>query len=424
MTILLGILTTIMVGWVLHVGAAVLQPLVIALLLASMLQPVVLGLRRFKIPPFVTVILLVTLIFFGLARVGFLLQKNVKAFLGDLPVPEEVAMTSPSERPTVPPQAAEPIDKTSAEERTNGGRDPEFVPVEGEEPPVLNRVAGEQQTPLDPISTENNDVTENAQNWDAIVTGVSDRMRESTIPGPLAEYLSKSLREVDLEGFAAGIIGGGFDFGKGLMLVVIYMLFIFAEQAVFRRKLLSISNDQSATADILDTIGKGIQRYLGVKTLVSFATGALCYAVLVALDIPFALLFGFLTFLLNYIPTFGSIIAGAFPAITALADGSSMNKVIIVVVTYLAVNITLGSLLEPRILGRELNLSPLVIIVSVVVWAALWGVIGTFLAVPLTAAMQIILASQDNTRPIAVMLSSGPAKDKPVLDISGPRRAG
>ncbi len=109
--------------------------------------------------------------------------------------------------------------------------------------------------------------------------------------------------------------------------------------------------------------------------------------------------------------TFGSIIAGLFPTITALAVEPTLFKPVAVIVTYTMVNLTLGSFLEPRILGRELNLSPLVIIVSVVVWAGIWGVIGTFLAVPLTAAIQIILASQRSTRPIAVMLSSGPTRD-------------
>jgi len=195
--------------------------------------------------------------------------------------------------------------------------------------------------------------------------------------------------------------------------VLIYMVFIFAEQAVFRRKILSIAGDRRAEAEeVLETIGRGIQRYLGVKTVVSFLTGALCYAVLNALDIPYALLFGLLTFMLNYIPTFGSIIAGIFPTITALAIEASWSKALIVMVTYLSVNLTLGSFIEPRILGRELNLSPLVVVVSVVVWAGLWGVVGGFLAVPLTAAMQICLASQETTRPIAVMLGSGPPREK------------
>ena len=233
------------------------------------------------------------------------------------------------------------------------------------------------------------------------------------MPRPLASYLHESLDQFDPQAAVMPLLGGGFGFTKSLVLVVIYMLFIFAEQAVFRGKILSIAGDRSEDAEqLLDTIGRGIQHYLGIKTLVSFVTGALCYAALVALEIPYALLFGFLTFLLNYIPTFGSIIAGALPVVTALAVESSWNKAVAVVATYLVVNLVLGSFLEPKILGRELNLSPLVIIVSVVVWAGLWGVVGTFLAVPLTASLQIILASQENTRPIALMLSSGPCEPR------------
>lgn len=356
-TFLLGILTTILVGWVLHVGAAVMQPLVIALLFASMLQPVVAGLARWKIPPVLTVILMVTLIFFGFARVGLLLQANLSAFLG--------------------------ADPFTADE-------------------------------LDVFSDTSGQITADAAGWEAIKDSAQARMDESSLPAPLVTYLSKALDDIDLSGLATGLIGGGVDFTKGLLLVVIYMLFIFAEQAVFRRKILSVAGSRREdAARVLDTIGKGIQRYLGVKTLISFATGALCYAVLVALDIPFALLFGFLTFLLNYIPTFGSITAGILPVITALADGASWNRVLIIFFTYMFVNVVLGSILEPRILGRELNLSPIVIIISVVVWAALWGVGGALLAVPLTAAAQIILASQESTHPIAVLLSSGPPRERP-----------
>jgi len=76
----------------------------------------------------------------------------------------------------------------------------------------------------------------------------------------------------------------------------------------------------------------------------------------------------------------------------------------------LVINLTLGSYIEPKILGRELNLSPLVVVVSVVVWAGIWGVVGAFLAVPLTSAIQIMLLSSDRTRPVAILLSIGPGE--------------
>jgi AI-2 transport protein TqsA len=189
---------------------------------------------------------------------------------------------------------------------------------------------------------------------------------------------------------------------------MVYMIFIFAEQAVFKSKILAIAGRRREdAAEVLDTIAIGIQRYLSVKTLVSLLTGAIAYLVLVLLGVQYALLFGLLTFLLNYIPTFGSILAGILPSIYALAT-QDWGAVAVIVITYLAINFALGNFLEPKVLGRELNLSPLVIVISVVFWGSLWGVVGAFLAVPLTASAQIVLASQERTRSIAVMLASRP----------------
>ncbi len=346
-TVLLGILTTVLVGWTLHVGAEILQPLVIALLLAIILQPVVRGLARFHVPPFLTVAALVALIFFGLAQVGLTVQKSIASFVGE------------------------------------------------------------------------------AGGWSELVNGVEQRLHASHMPPTLAQFVADSLRNLDVQGLATDLIGGGVGFGKSLILVVIYMLFIFAEQAIFRRKILSIAGDRrEEAAEVLDTIGTGIQRYLGVKTIVSLLTGVLCYAVLQYLEIPYARLWGVLTFVLNYIPTFGSIIAGIFPTVTAMVTPEgSWSTALLVAFTYLAVNLALGSFLEPKILGRQLDLSPLVIVLSVVVWAGIWGVVGAFLAVPITSSLQLVLASRETTRPIAILLSSGPPRERRLVARLASRKA-
>jgi len=366
-TVLLGILTTILVGWVLNVGAAILQPLVIALLLSSMLQPVVRQLARWKIPPPVTVILIAALLFFAIARVGLLLQANVRSFIGN--ARSEVTQSAPM------PQEVE----------------------------------------LDPGSEDQRQLIEQLGGLDEVVEIIAERLGAGPLSAPIRTDLVSLLKEISTD-----LLGSSLGFTRALLLVTIYMLFIFAEAAVFRRKILSVAGPRKGdAAQVLDRIGYGIQRYLAVKTTVSLLTGALCYVALIALDIPYALLFGLMTFLLNYIPTFGSIIAGAFPTVTAFAVEGSWNKAVAVAAIYLTVNVALGSFVEPKILGRELNLSPLVIIISVVVWAGIWGVVGTFLAVPLTAAMQIILASNETTRPIAVMLSSGPPRERRAASAPG-----
>lgn len=363
----IGVLTTILVGWVLHIGANILQPLVIALLVAAMLAPVVTGLARFKVPPTLTVVTLAALLFVGLARVGVLIQDNIAAFLGE-------------QRP---------------------------VPTQ----------------PIDPFSEEASLVSEEALPLDQLKQSFIKELEESKLPDTLKTYLTDAVQESNLGGIIGGAIGSGVDFIRGLFLVVLYMVFIFAEAAIFKRKILSVAGERRQDAsEILGTIARGIQRYLGVKTVASFCTGAICYAMLVALDVPYALLWAFLTFLLNYIPTFGSIVASFFPMATAFAGGELMD-VVLVAVGYLTVNTLIGSYLEPKILGRQLNLSPLVVVVSVVAWAGLWGIVGTFLAVPLTATLQIVLNGTVTTRPIAVLLSSGPPREERPLRVRARKRS-
>ena len=410
LTPILGVIAAIMVGWVFHVGASIIQPLVIALLLASMLQPVVSWMARRRIPPPVTVLMIISGLFFILLQLGLLFQTNVREFLGEaaaqVPIQRSLeqnpAPAVDNSKATAPPQGDEVATKEqepTAGPADDGSTGDDQAEAEG----VMHDIFQRQQEAMS-----------ESGGWAGIKVGIRARIESAEqLPDEMRNYAISVWDDFDPNVLVENVALSGYGFVKSLVLVLIYMVFIFAEAAIFRRKILHIAKDNHKDAEeILDRIGRGIQRYLGVKTVVSFLTGSLCYVVLVSLDIPYALLFGIITFALNYIPTFGSIAAGILPFITALAVEESVFKAAAVVVTYMSVNLTLGSFIEPRILGRELNLSPLVVVVSVVVWAGLWGVVGGFLAVPLTAAMQIILASNDTTRPIAVMLGSGPERRK------------
>lgn len=414
--LILGMIATVLLGWVLHVGADIIQPLVIALLLGSMLQPVVSWLAKRHIPPAVTVLLLVSGLFFGLLQVGLIVQSNVRAFLGEAATSETVSV-APEAAPVAPaPGEGDGGDSRLANDSPVAGDADDASSNEGDAASPTSEGVGQDEPllegPLTEIFDRQQTAMEESGGWAGIKAGIRGRIeRAAQLPEEMRTYALKIWDEFDPSGLAENLAVSGYGFVKSLVLVLIYMVFIFAESAIFRRKILTIAGErQTDAAEILDRIGRGIQRYLGVKTVVSFLTGSLCYLVMVALDIPYALLFGVITFALNFIPTFGSIAAGIFPTITALAVEASLLKAVLVIVTYLGVNLTLGSFIEPRILGRELNLSPLVVVISVVVWAGLWGVVGGFLAVPLTAAMQIILASNDTTYPIAVMLGSGPGR--------------
>lgn len=344
--VLLGVLAAVAVGWVLHVGAPVLRPVIMALLLAGVLQPVVNFFRRWHVPPVVTVIALTLLLFYGLGRLGIAVRDSMLEFFG-------TAVTEPAGAAG----AAEP-------------------------------------------------------GWPQVIVGLTRRIEASTLPEAVSGFAVEWLRRLDLEDLGRQLVGGGFELANTTFLVVFYLVFVLAEAQAFRRKILAAAGTRSAVAAAaLDTIGRDIQRYLGVHTVVSLCIALCVYVGLLLIGLPFALLFAFLQFLLHYIPTFGSIIAGTLATATALALEPTVEKALLVAALYLVVNMVLGNYLEPKILGRELNLSPLVIILSVVAWSSLWGVAGAFLAVPLTCSLQIVLNSMGATRPLALILSGGRGLD-------------
>jgi predicted PurR-regulated permease PerM len=455
----LAIIAIVLVGWVLHIGAAIVQPLVIALLLATLLAPLLRALERWRIPPVVSILALVTLLFFGLFQVALLTQENIAAFLRDSPLPadargrsglegrstsgpvagadQKASPAGQSARPgggATPTEQPKPVDggvtSTQTPEGNSAGTDPNASSPLGDLAGTGEQYSGDPAATTSPTETapiedpgllqELRDQQEaairDAGGLATIVEKLVARIERSSLPQPVIGYLRTELLELKNQSRAAEVaqffLGGGLNLSRTLILVLIYMAFIFAEASILKRKILSVAGDSREDAErILDTISKGMQQFLGIKTLISIATGACAYLLLVLLKIPYALLFGFLTFALNFIPYFGSIVAGAFPTIVAVAVEPTLDKAIICALGYVAINTLLGTILEPRIMGRELDLSPLVIIVAVVLWGSLWGVVGTFLAVPIMATLQTILASSEHTKPLAVLISGGPPKE-------------
>jgi predicted PurR-regulated permease PerM len=156
----------------------------------------------------------------------------------------------------------------------------------------------------------------------------------------------------------------------------------------------------------LKPITASIRRYMGLKTAVSLLTGFLVWISLTLLHVDFAALLGILAFVLNYIPNIGSIIASV-PAVLLALVQHGVGTSLIVLCVYLAVNVGIGNLLEPRIMGHGLGLSPLAVIASLIFWGWVFGGAGMLLAVPLTRIVKIILESSDETRWVAVLLSTG-----------------
>lgn len=159
---------------------------------------------------------------------------------------------------------------------------------------------------------------------------------------------------------------------------------------------------------IWDRINKQVSKYIGIKIIVSVATGAMFYLVSKFVGLDFAFLWGVLATVLNFIPTIGSIVITVLTIFMAIIQFLPNWTPILIVAagTILTENI-IGNFIDPRLQGNQLNLSPFVILVALSVFGYVWGIVGMFLAVPLLSVLQIVFANMDETKPIAMMISSG-----------------
>jgi predicted PurR-regulated permease PerM len=198
-------------------------------------------------------------------------------------------------------------------------------------------------------------------------------------------------------------------------LVILTITFILFEAAGFPDKLHTAFGMHGASHRY-EKIKLEIQKYLGIKTLVSLVTGALVTSALAIIGVDFPFLWGMLAFLLNFIPTLGSMIAAVPPVLLAIVQLGPGHAVAVAVV-FLVVNVLMGNLIEPYLMGRRLGLSTLVVFMSLVFWGWVWGPMGMLLSVPLTMMCKIMLENTEDLRWIAILL--GP-NEKPLdFDVPG-----
>lgn len=191
-------------------------------------------------------------------------------------------------------------------------------------------------------------------------------------------------------------------------LVLIYALFVLLEESYFIPKLQAIfvGKRQGEQIDgLLDEIGNSISNYFKLKTLVSLITGTLSYVALRMICVDAPEFWAFLIFILNFIPTIGSLTATLFPAAFCLFQFGEFLPSILGLIIVGLIQLFVGNFLEPKLMGSSMNISPLVTIISLSIWGAIWGIIGMILSVPITVTTIIILSKFEKTRPIAVMLS-------------------
>lgn len=221
--------------------------------------------------------------------------------------------------------------------------------------------------------------------------------------------VSSLLEGFDFTNIVSSILNTFSGIAGNIFLILIYVVFLFLEQVSFPKKLkaLFVEEDKyEQVQHILRGINQAISSYISVKTAVSLLTGVLSYIVMALIGLDFAIFWAFIIFLLNYIPSVGSLIATAFPALMSLLQFDTLTPFLIVLIAVGSIQLVVGNLIEPRLMGSSLNISSLVVILSLSLWGTLWGVPGMVLCVPMTVIMMIIFAQFESTKPVAILLSA------------------
>ncbi|QKV17716.1 AI-2E family transporter [Oricola thermophila] len=194
-----------------------------------------------------------------------------------------------------------------------------------------------------------------------------------------------------------------------VFVVTVYTAFALAERRIFARKLSRMATDPADSAligQIVDTINDRIGDYLAAKTFVNLVLGLISYVVMIAIGLDFAAFWSVLIAILNYIPYIGSMAGVLAPTAIAIVQFEGDWSMIATCFFGLTLcQVFVGSFLEPSLMGRSLNLSPFVILVSLTAWGTMWGIPGALLSVPITAILVIVFSEFQGTRPIAILLS-------------------
>ena len=247
------------------------------------------------------------------------------------------------------------------------------------------------------------------------------RMIAATLKLPFDEDLSLisnllnslNLRSV-LQNLAITLSTSLVSFSKVLLMIMLLVTFLLLEFNTMRLKFdvafTSAETHEKILRIVRNTIAE-VTHYISIKFLISLSTGVLVTLGTAVVKMDFPIIWGFLAFVLNFIPNFGSILSCLITGLFALLQFyPSVGTVIYVAAMVIVVNMTLGNFVEPRWEGSDLGLSPFIILVSLSLWGFIWGFVGMILAVPMTVIIKIICENVDSLRPVAIMIGGNPNK--------------
>lgn len=245
---------------------------------------------------------------------------------------------------------------------------------------------------------------------------------------PTAMQLLQQLNPSKYLGSVAGALQ---SVASSAVLVLIYLGFVIASRNGFERKAVRMfrnREERREAAEVFTRIRNGIENYLWIQTVTGLMISAACWVVMALLKLENAVFWTFLIFIFAYIPIIGAAIGMILPTLFALVQFDSLWPAVILICALEGIFFVVGNVIYPRMQGESLNMDPVVVLLSLAFWGAIWGVPGMFLSTPLTVMVMVILAQFDDTRWVSILLSSngdpGGARHFPAAGDDEPDPAG
>lgn len=240
-------------------------------------------------------------------------------------------------------------------------------------------------------------------NFEAIVKDINEKFGID-----VKNLLSTFFSEMDFSTIAKDAVGIASGAMGNLFIITLYVIFIIFESAVTPLKLKRMFPNKErfhTMHELVQEVNDSITNYIALKSLVSLCNAVLAYITLIIIGVDFAASWAIVIFILNFIPTVGALVATFFPATMALLQFGDYNHFLIVLACIGAIQLIMGNFVEPRVMGNSLNISSLVVIISLVAWGYLWKIEGMILCVPITVILIHIFARFPATRNVAILLS-------------------
>ena len=236
--------------------------------------------------------------------------------------------------------------------------------------------------------------------WFSVIAFFNERGIEVT-----GEKLSEIIAPAKVMGYTAGALSQLGGVMSNTLTIFFLLLFLLLELDSFSIKTRAIAANTNVSVAYLNTIGKSIRHYLSIKTVMSLLTGLIIWIGLMIVGVDYAIIWALVAFLLNYIPNIGSIIA-ALPAVLFALIQLGVGGAVWTIIIFASVNMIVGNLIEPKMMGQGLGLSTFVVFVALIFWGFVLGTVGMFLSVPLTMSIKIMLEQKESTKWIAVFLGT------------------